>query len=334
MKDLIERLTQAYGPSGREAQVRALIRDEIRGLVDESSISPLGSLHAILNKGGYSKVMVAAHMDEIGVIVSHIDEKGFARFQGIGGLNPQTLVGHRVRFESGAIGVIGIEDQVDWKKKAVLETLYLDFGSDSSESSPVNVGDIGAFVRPFNEVGRRWVSKAMDDRIGVAIAIEALRRLDQTPNEVQIAFTTQEEVGLHGARTSAYGLDPDLGLAIDVTRTGDTPKGPKMAVALGKGPAIKVRDSWMISDPRVVDLMVQRAEGAGIPHQFEVLEGGSTDASVIQLARSGVPAGCLSIPCRYVHTPSEMVDADDVENCVELMVEILKQPIDFVHAAS
>ena len=328
MRDLIERLTQAYGPSGREAHVRELIQREIQELVDELEISPLGSLHAVRNKGGDHRVMVAAHMDEIGVIVSHIDRNGFARFHGIGGLNPQTLVGHRVRFESDAIGVIGIEDQIDWTKKAVIENLYLDFGNESKAASPVSVGDIGAFVRPFLEVGGRWVSKAMDDRIGVAIAIEALRRLSSTPNEVQIAFTTREEVGLHGARTSAYGLDPDVGIAIDVTRTGDTPKGPKMAVELGKGPAIKVRDTLMIADPRVVDLMVQRAERSEIPYQLEVLEKGSSDAAVIQLARSGVPSGCISIPCRYIHSPSEMVDPSDVENCVKLLVEILKKPVE------
>jgi len=167
----------------------------------------------------------------------------------------------------------------------------------------------------------------MDDRIGVAILIETLRRLPHPRHEVQFAFTVQEEVGLRGAGPAAFGLDPDLAIAVDVTSTGDTPRGIKMAVALGAGPAIKVRDKRMISDPRIVDLLSNRAEEAGIPHQFEVLQRGSTDAAAIQLTRAGVPAGCLSIPCRYIHTPSEMVDITDVENSILLLVEILMNPI-------
>jgi endoglucanase len=151
--------------------------------------------------------------------------------------------------------------------------------------------------------------------------------LRSTPNEVQFAFTTQEEVGLRGARTSAYGLNPDIAIALDVTRTGDTPKGIKMAVELGGGPTIKVRDSGSLSDPRMVEMMVQRAEAAGIPYQLEVLERGTTDATAIQLTRAGVPVGVISIPCRYIHTPSEMVDAGDVENAVRLLLEILSTPV-------
>ena len=192
---------------------------------------------------------------------------------------------------------------------------------------PVRVGDLGAFTRPFVKLGNRYVAKSLDDRVGVAVAIEAAKRLRNTPNEVQFAFTTQEEVGLRGARTSAYGLDPDVGIALDVTRTGDTPKGIKMAIELGGGPAIKVRDSGSLSDPRVVDLMVRRAEAAHIPYQLEVLQAGTTDATAIQLTRAGVPVGVISIPCRYIHTPSEMVDATDVENAVKLLVEILKAPV-------
>jgi endoglucanase len=160
------------------------------------------------------------------------------------------------------------------------------------------------------------------------VAIETMRRLRRTPHQLQFVFTVQEEVGLRGARTSAFGLDPHVGIALDVTRTGDTPKGPKMAVQLGKGPAIKVKDAQLLADPQLVDLMVRRAEAARIPYQLEVLQGGTTDASAIQLTRGGVPAGCISIPCRYVHTPSEMVDLSDVEGAVKLLVAILSRPID------
>ena len=327
MQELIKSLVEAFGPSGKEDQVREIVRREIEAHVDEISVSPLGGLHAIVNPGGETKVMVAAHMDEIGIIVSHIDENGFARFHNIGGVFPHTLVGHRVRFDGDVIGVIGVEASVKNTDAPKLEQAFIDLGAASKGECPVRVGDLGAFTRPFVALGDRYVAKSMDDRIGIAVAIEAAKRLRSTPNEVQFAFTTQEEVGLRGARTSAYGLDPDVGIALDVTRTGDTPKGIKMAMELGRGPAIKVRDSGSLSDPRVVDLMVQRAESARIPYQLEVLERGTTDATAIQLTRAGVPVGVISIPCRYIHTPSEMVDAGDVENAVKLLVEILRRPV-------
>jgi endoglucanase len=190
---------------------------------------------------------------------------------------------------------------------------------------------VAVFDRPFADLGNRLVSKAMDDRIGVAILIEALRTLTQAqsrlPGALFCVFSVQEEVGVRGATTAAFGVDPDLGLALDVTRVGDTPKGARMDVALGKGPAIKVRDAGMLADRRVVDWMVSTAEKARLPYQLEVLEGGSTDARAMQLTRAGVPAGCLSIPCRYIHSPSEMVDYQDVQNSVKLLVELLKNPV-------
>lgn len=328
MNTLTKRLVEAFGPPGREDPVRDLVVEEIRSNVDSWEVSPLGSLHAIVNPSGSTKVMLAAHLDEIGVIVSHIEERGFARFQFMGGVLVHTLVGHRVRFANGAVGVIGMETLEDKAKMPKLDQLYLDFGATSREASPVKVGDIGAFDRPFLELGERWVAKSMDDRIGVAVLIETIKRLRRTPNQLQFAFTVQEEFGIRGARTSAFGLMPDIALAVDVTATGDTPRGKKMAVELGKGPAIKVRDSGMIADPRLVDLMIRRAEQAGIPYQLEVLDAGTTDASAIQITRAGVPAGCVSIPTRYIHTPSEMVDRNDVENAVRLLLEILRKPIE------
>lgn len=328
MKNLIQRLVEIDGPSGREGPVRQVILEEIEGIADQVNISPLGSIHAIRNPGKGKKIMFAAHMDEIGVIVSHIEENGFVRFQGIGGINPQTLVGHRVRFNDGSTAVIGVEDPGNLNQKLRLERLFLDFGCETAKECPVKIGDLGVFHRPFVELGGRWIAKAMDDRIGVAILIEVLRNLDSTNHEAQFAFTVQEEVGLRGARTSAFALQPDLAVAVDVTRTGDTPKGVKMAVKLGAGPAIKVKDSGMISDPRIVDLLVRSAERKRIPYQLEVLEKGTTDAAAIQLTRSGVPAGCVSIPTRYIHTPSEMVDQTDVENSVALLLSLLHHRIE------
>jgi endoglucanase len=145
---------------------------------------------------------------------------------------------------------------------------------------------------------------------------------------VYFVFSVQEEVGLRGARTSAYGLDPEIGIALDVTLAADTPEAEKLAMKLGAGPCIKVKDSGMLAHPGVKNLLVETAEAAGIPYQLEVLSGGTTDAAAIQLARSGVPAGCVSIACRYVHTQSEMVDMDDVQNSVQLLLAVLQKPIE------
>jgi endoglucanase len=170
-------------------------------------------------------------------------------------------------------------------------------------------------------------AKSMDDRIGCAVAIEALRKIRNSEHDIYVVFTTQEEVGTRGAQTSAYRIDPDLGFSIDVTAWGDTPGLRNVELALGKGPAIKIRDAGMISDPRIVKWMIRAAERNRIPYQREVLLGGTTDARAMQLVRAGVPVGCVSIPCRYVHTASEMVDMRDVENAVKLVVALLHSPV-------
>ncbi len=333
MKNLIQKLVETAGPSGFETKIRKVIREEIEPFCDEIRVDQLGNL--IAAKGsptpGSKRIMLAAHMDEIGLMATHIDEAGYIRFLPIGGVSPLTCLGGRVKFLNGAAGVIGAE-RLDPGKTPSMSQLFIDIGCSSRENSQVSVGDVAVFERPFSSLGQRLVAKAMDDRISVAILIETLRQISETKGElahqVYFVFSVQEEVGTRGATTAAFGIEPDLGLAVDVTSTGDTPKGLKMEVRLGRGPAIKVRDQGNLSDPRVVAWMVKTAEKARIPYQMEVLERGGTDARAIQLSRAGVPAGCLSIPCRYIHTPSEMVDLRDVENAVKLLVALLSQPIE------
>lgn len=326
MKSLIQKIISTPGPSGYEKQIREVIRAEVEPYADEIQVDALGNL--IVRKGsGDKKFMLAAHMDEIGIIVTHVDENGFVRFTNIGGVCPLYCPGGRVRFLDGTIGVIGTEEVKDINQVPPLTKMFIDVGANSRKDCPVRVGDVAAFERPFTDLGNRLVSKAMDDRISVAVMIAALRQLKRSPFQLYFVFTAQEEVGVRGATTAAYGIDPDIGLALDVTRTGDTPKGITMEVSLGKGPAIKVKDSGMIVDPRVVEWMVKTAREAKIPYQLEVLERGGTDARSIQLTRAGVPAGCLSIPCRYVHSPSEMVDLNDVENAVKLLVALISNPV-------
>jgi endoglucanase len=333
VKELIQELTEAFGPSGYEDQVREIIKMHVVDQVDETRTDALGNLIA-LKKGESDssvephKIMLSAHMDEIGVIVSHIDDKGFLRFSPIGGVNPLTLLGGRVRFADGATGVIGREKVQKPNEFPTIAKMFIDVGATDKEHLARRVGDVAAFTRPFTDLGQRLTAKAFDDRIACAIMVQTVLELASTPHDVHFVFTVQEEVGLRGAQTSAFGLEPDVAIAVDVTGTGDTPEAHPMAVSLGDGPAIKVKDSGMLTHPGVKNWMVDTAERLGLPYQLEVLERGTTDGMAIQTSRAGVATGVLSIPCRYVHSPSEMVDYSDVQNAVKLLVELLSGPVD------
>jgi len=333
VKELIKELTEAFGPSGNEDVVREAIKKHIAGHVDEMRTDPLGNLIAMKkaqpqNDIKARKIMLAAHMDEIGVIISYVDEKGFLRFAPVGGLNPLTLLGNRVLFADGSIGVIGREKPEKPTDFPSIDKMFIDVGAPDKEHLSKKVGDVASFVRPFVDLGQRLVAKAFDDRIGCAVLVQTLLQLQMTPHDVCFVFTVQEEVGLRGARTSAFGVEPDIAIAVDVTTTGDTPEAHPMAVSLGAGPAIKVKDRGMLTHPGVKNWMANTAERLGLPYQFEVLERGTTDAMAIQTSRAGVAAGVLSIPCRYVHSPSEMVDYNDVQNAVKLLVGLLSGPAD------
>lgn len=330
MKALIQKLTEALGPSGYEHNVRELVRAEVAPYADHLRVDPLGSLIArkgALGPGG-KRIMLAAHMDELGVMVTKVDENGFVRFTTLGYVYYQAVIGSRVRFLNGAVGTIQSERWTDQDRVPGFDKMYIDVGATSPTDSPVKIGDVGAFDRPFNDLGRRLVSKAMDDRVAVAVLIAALKQIKDTPNELHFVFTVQEEVGLRGAQTAAFGVDPEIGIAVDVTDAGDTPKFEVMEVYLGRGPAIKVMDSDLVTDPRLVRWMQARAEQLGLPHQLEVLTSGGTDAGAINQTRAGAPSICLSIPTRYIHTPSEMVDINDVENAVTLLVDLVSRPVE------
>ena len=325
---ILQTLVETPGPSGSEHVIREKIKAEIQGHADEVYTDALGNLIArkgALKEGG-KRIMISAHVDEIGLMITHVDDNGFARFLPIGGINPLTCLGGRVLFMNGTQGGIGME-RLEKDEHPELPKYFIDTGATSKADSKVGVGDVCGFERPLLDLGKRVVAKSMDDRVAAAIAVEALKEVKPGVNELFFVFSVQEEVGIRGAITAAYGVDPEIGLAVDVTRTGDTPLGVKMEVALGNGPAIKVRDSSFIADPRVVKWMVNEAKAQKLPYQLEVLEAGGTDGAAMQRTRAGVPAGCLSIPCRYIHSPSEMVDRDDVENSVKLLVGLLGKPV-------
>lgn len=333
MKQLLKTLTETFGPSGYEDEVRKLILKEVKPLADEVRVDALGNLivrkKPAANSKNPKRIMLAAHMDEIGVIASHIDRKGFVRFTNVGGAFGKYTLGARVRFMNGVTGIVGYDRMEQVDNALPINKMYIDVGATKKEDCPVKVGDFAAFERSYMEMGDRLVAKSMDDRSGVVVLIETLRGIKSTANDLYFVFTTQEEVGVRGAGAAAYGIDPEIGLAIDVTATGDTPASLKMVMELGKGPCVKFRDPGMLSDPRVVDWMITTAEKAKIPYQREVLLMGSTDAREIQIARSGVMAGALSIPCRYVHSASEMVDYNDLKNSVKLLTAMLSKQVSF-----
>lgn len=328
---LLDTLTQTYGPSGYEDAIRAVIGAEIETVADETRVDPLGSLigyrHGQGGANGAKRVILAAHMDEIGLIVTHVDEKGFLRFTSIGGVRAANCIGTRAKFANGVTGPIYVERRDDASKLPEIQHLYLDVSAVDRGSCPVRVGDTAVFVGPLVHQESRLISKTLDDRIGCYILIEVMRHLRASAHDVFFAFTTQEEITLSGARTAAYRIDPDIAISVDVTATGDVPKALPMEVSLGQGPAVKVKDGGMIAHPHVRDRLIEAAERAGVPYQMEILLGGTTDAAAMQLVRSGVPSGCLSIPCRYVHSPSEMVDVEDVERAIEVLLSLLQDSL-------
>lgn len=329
MIELIRKLVEAWSPSGYEHHVRDLIRAEVESLADEIRVDGLGNLICRVGNGE-KKILIAAHMDEIGVMATYQEPKsGYFRFSPIGGVLHTTLIGGRVRFEDGTMGVIGAHDYLGEARTKISDfnDLFIDV-SDGEGHSGIREGSPATFWRTFEQRGSRLVSKAMDDRIGCVVAIEAMRRINkQTPHTLYFVFTVQEEVGLRGARTAGQGLEPDLAIALDVTSTGDMVKNPKMRVKLGGGAAIKVHDPGLVVPPAVRDWMVARAEADGVPYQLELLAGGTTDAAAIQTAGAGVPSGAISIPCRFVHTTSETVDINDVEACINLLKGLLINPV-------
>jgi len=322
---ILGQLTQIFGPSGSEERVTEFISTQLRTYCDELKTDTLGNL-IVVRHGTGKKVMVAAHMDEIGLMITYFDKEGFLRFTPLGGVRISNLVGQRVKFSKGTVGTIGVE-KLEKLSDFKLDKLYIDIGVSSREEAEqvVHIGETAVFVGDFIESEARIISKALDDRGGCFVAMEALKRT-KSPHELAFVFTVQEEIGTRGAQTAAYALEPDLAIAVDVTATGDTPKAHPMSVELGKGVGIKVLDHSMVTSPQVKRWMAAVATEGKIPFQWEVLEYGGTDSGAIHLSRGGVPSGVLSIPTRYVHSPAEMLDKRDVEAAVELLVALLERP--------
>ncbi len=330
---LLEKYSNARGISGYEDEVRGMIIDDLRDVADRVWRDSLGNIIAV--KRGFSghKFMVAAHMDEIGLLVRHIDKEGFLYFSPVGGWNDRILPAMRVsvrtrdgRWIPGVVGVKPPHLMSEEERKKVIEhkELYIDIGVSSREEALSLGVENGSPIVPearFTRLaGYRVTGKAFDDRAGLVAGLIAFIEAEAEAIDFYFVVTVQEEVGLKGARTSAFSVKPDVALAIDVTTANDVPKVEEQdrVAILGKGPAIKIMDgrmgSGLIANKQVVDLLRLAAEEKKIPYQMEVLPGGTTDASIIQLSREGVPSGAISIPTRYIHSPVEVLDVRDLHN--------------------
>lgn len=340
---MLKELTDANGIPGNEREPREVMKRYIEPFADEVTTDNLGSLIAI-KKGSAEgpKIMIAGHLDEIGFMVTSIDDKGFVRFQTVGGWWEQVMLAQRVTImtRKGEVpGVIGSKPPhilpPEARKKPVdKKDMFIDIGASSKEEAVefgVKPGDsivpVCEFTVMKNE--KMLMAKAWDNRIGCAIAIEVLRQLKDVdhPNTVYGVGTVQEEVGLRGAKTSAHFIKPDIGFAVDVGIAGDTPGvTEKEALAkMGDGPQIIMYDASMVSHKGLRDFVTDTADQAGIPYQFDFVAGGGTDSGAIHLTANGVPALSITIATRYIHTHAAILHRDDFENAVKLIVEVIKK---------
>lgn len=338
--ELVKKLSDAHGLSGFEDNIKDIIRKELSGFVDEFREDELGNLIAV-KKGSDFSVMIASHMDEIGLMVQYIDEKGFIKFVGIGGWYNPTLHTQRVILHGtkGLVhGVIGakpphIMSPEDRKKEIKIDDLFIDIGASTADEVAALGIEIGTPVTIEQELirlsGDRVSGKALDNRVGVAVLIEILKRM-KSPMTIFGVFTVQEEVGLKGAKVSAFALNPDVAIATDVTIPGDHPGVTRKDASpeMGKGPVLVLASAagrGLLADRRLTTWLRAAGDKAKIPYQLEVGEGGNTDATIIHLVRDGIPSIPFSVPARYIHSPVEVVDLTDVNHAIDLLVEALKK---------
>ena len=322
LKETLLKLLTIPGPSGYESACADYIEAEMKPFVDTVTRDVMGNLICIKKGNGGKRIMLTAHMDEIGFVVTAIEDKGFLRVTTLGGVNPKVTLASHVTMKSGAPGVLFQESGSEGQ-------LFIDVGASNREEAEAlaQIGDWAVVRGVISDMGNRIAAPYLDDRSGCAVLMETLRNLPATDNEIVAVFTTQEEVGLRGAQTAGYAVDPDIAIALDVTIAGDIPRASEtnsyVVSRLGKGAAVKIMDRGIIAHPAVVEAMENAARKAGVPWQREVLTGGATDVGAILTGRGGVPSGTLSIPCRYVHAPCEMVDLTDMEGAVRILTAML-----------
>lgn len=336
MINLIRKVTKPLAVSGRESEMAGVICEEMIPCVDECRVDAMGNVVAVKYGNGENrkKLMYSAHMDEIGFIVTYIDDNGYIRFQGIGAINYFSAAFTVVVFENGVKGVM-VPDIDAGPNDARQERFFVDIGAKDKKDAErrVSVGMTFAVESGVTRLaGSRVAGRPMDDRIGVAVLIAAAQRMakaGETPyNDIYYVFSVQEEVGCRGAQTAAYSIMPDYGISLDGTGTGDCPGSKPMAVQMGKGVAVKLKDVGVVCDRYLVDKMTQECKTRKIRCQREIFSAGRTDSSVIQTAGAGVATGGISVPMRYIHSSVEVVDMADMEEAVRLVVAMTQCVLD------
>ena len=319
----LKKIVMPIGVSGDEGEISAVLAAEIAPYVDKIYNDALGNLIAFKKGKGKKpkKLMFAAHMDEIGFMASYIDEKGFIRVSRVGGINYQAAVFSEVIFKNGTKGVLVPEARIAQRDYRP-ENYYVDIGAKSRSDAMrrVKIGDT-CRVAPnlFKLAGSRVAGRPIDDRIGCMMLVETAKAMKECENDTYFVFTVQEEVGVRGARTSAFSITPDYAVAIDIGGSGDTPSCVPLAVNLGEGIAIKIKDAMVICNPFMISTMKEIAKEKGVPYQLEILEGGGTDTCMLQQAAGGCIAGALSVPTRYGHSGVEVIDMNDVAGGIKIL---------------
>lgn len=342
--ELLRKLVEMSGVPGREDRVRRLIIDELTPLVDEIRGDQMGNVIGIKKgtgrspKGGRKKLMLAGHMDEIGFVVSHIEDKGFLRLQPLGGFDPRALMAQRVTVmgKEDLPGVIGskpvhILTEEEKKKPLEIKDYFVDLGLPKEKVVElVQVGDSVTMQRQMEMLGDCLTCKTFDDRVGVYCMVEAVRKAKKSTADLYVVASAQEEVGLRGAMAAASGIEPDVGIAVDVTLANDVPGavGPEEISHLGAGTSIALLNGSHISNPRLVARFIELAEKHKITYQKDLLLRGGTDAAGIQKAKGGPAVITISIPCRYAHTTVEMVHKGDVQATIDLLAAYIAEPGD------
>jgi putative aminopeptidase FrvX len=331
---LLKKLTTACGTSGNEDEVRKIIIEDIKDYVDEIRIDRLGNLIAIKKgKEGYPKIMLAAHMDEVGLMVKAIDENGFIKFDIVGGIDERILISKQVLIGKEKIhGVIGAKaihlQEPDEKTTPLkLKQLYIDIGAESKEEAEkiVKRGDYIAFNSEYIEFGNNLIkAKALDDRVGCAVLADLLK--EEYDVNLYATFTVQEEIGLRGAKVAAYGIDPDLAVVFEGTLCSDITEVPEdlHITKLGKGPALSLMDSYTIFPKKLSKRIYETAVENNIDIQYRQPSPGGNDAGKIHITKEGIPCAALSVPCRYIHSPSSVMSIDDFEGCKKTIKLFLK----------
>lgn len=321
--ELLKRLNAAHGPSGDEGEVRRIIQELAEPFADEITVDTMGNL-IVYKRGEGPKLMFSAHMDSIGFIVTHITKEGYLRCGRLGGVSQKEVVNTAVRFRNGVRGVFVREEKAEFGKLK-LDECFIDIGAKDQEDAEkmVQIGDTAVYDAPVFCNNSKVVSPYLDNRIACVILLRALEQIKDCANDCTFVFSVQEEVGLRGAKTASYAIDPDYGVAVDVTDVDDVPGSEKYGTTqLGKGAAVKVMDSSVICHPALVAKLEEVAKAEGIAVQRDILRAGGTDAGVMSVNRCGVVTGGISIPCRYIHTPCEMADLSDVDACISLVAAL------------